>query len=437
MTLARTLIPDEMRHWLAFGSGVGIEVSGAPGAESLRATLVRVRPGRARILDTFRVEALDRQGNGVWGTEFAALLRKHGFAHVAAVVVLPRRDVTVRQLALPGVPDKDLAAAIEFQMEGLHPYAEAEAVTSWTRVPGTSSVLIAITRRTVIERYSTLFAEAGVKIASFTCSAAVIYPAFRLLGNAVPADGLLTFEPTVNGPVEIYGESPERPVFSAAFDVPVERAVALAAAELRLNVGEPIASLGELLHVDSPLPYAAALSSACPLLCLPLNLLPLGERQLDLRTKWIPSAALAAAVALLAVALSLAPRYETQRYLASLNAEIARVTPAANRSAALDRQITAVRARMALLDELHGHTKLDMDVLAEMTRILAPPAWLNTLEITRTQVTLAGETQQAAPLLQLIDASPLFQGAEFTIAPARANNAAESFRIRTNREPGK
>lgn len=437
MSLARTLVPDEMRHWLAFGSGVGIEISGAIGAESLRAALVRVRPGQARILDTFSVVALERQASGVWGTEFAALLRKRGLAHVAATVILPRRDVIVRQLALPGVPDKDLAAAIEFQMEGLHPYPETDAVTSWARIPGTSSVLIAIARRTVIEHYTTLFAEAGVKIASITCSAAAIYSSLRLLGNAVPGEGLLTFEPNSNGTIEIYGESPERPIFSAAFDVPADRATALAAAELRLNVSEPVASLSELLHVDPSLPYAAALTSACPMLCLPLNLLPLSERQLDSRAKWIPSAALAAAVALLAVALSLAPRYETQRYLSSLNAEITRVTPAANRSVALDRQIAAARSHVALLDELHGRTKLDMDVLAEMTRILAPPAWLNTLEITRTQITLAGETQQAAPLLQLIDGSPLFQGSEFSIAPARANNAAESFRIRTNREPGK
>ena len=71
-----------------------------------------------------------------------------------------------------------------------------------------------------------------------------------------------------------------------------------------------------------------------------------------------------------------------------------------------------------------------------MTRILPPPAWLNLLEITRTQVTLAGETPQAAPLLQAIDASPLFQGSEFVIPPSRIANA-EAFRIRTNRETGK
>lgn len=435
MSLLRTLVPDEMRRWLAFGSGVGIEISGAPGAEFLRAMLVRMRPGQARMLDTFTVESLGQHASGVWGTEYAAFLRKYGMSSAAATVTLPRREVIVRHLALPGVADSDLNSAIEFQLEGLHPYPELEAVTSWARIPGTASVLIAITRRSVLERYTTLFAEAGVKVASFTCSAALIHSALRMLGNPVPSAGLLTFVPAGSG-VEIYGESPERPVFSAAFDLPAERAAALAAAELRLNISGPLAGLSEVLHVDHPVCYAAALASACPFLALPINLLPLGERQNASPAKWIPSAALAAAVILLAIALGLAPRYESQRYLASLQAEIARVTPAANRSAALDRQIAVTRARIALLDELHGRTKADMDVLAEMTRLLAAPAWLNTLEINRTQVTLAGEAQQAAPLLQLIDASPLFQASEFTLAPARTNNA-ESFRIRTNREPGK
>jgi hypothetical protein len=435
MSLLRTLIPDELRHWLAFGGGVGIEIAGPRGAESLHAAAVRVRPGRAQVLDTLAVEALSQQASGVWGTEYGAFLRKYGLRHVAATVVLPRRDVILRHLALPGVSDKDLAAAIAFQMEGLYPYPEDEAVSSWVRIPATASVLIAITRRGVVDRYTALFAEAGVKIGCFTCSAAVVYSALRLLGNAPPAEGLLAYETTAAG-TEVYGESPARPVFSATFDVPAERATALAVAELRLDPNTEVHNLAELLRADSPLPYAAALASACPFLSLPLNLLPAGQRQFDSRAKWIPSAALGAAVVLLALALSLAPRYETARYLASLNAQIARLTPVANRSAALDRQIAAARARIAVLAEIRGRTKADMDVLGEMTRILAPPAWLNQLEVTRTQVTLAGETQQAAPLLQTIDASPLFQGSEFVMAPSRVN-AAEAFRIRTNREPGR
>jgi len=446
--LLSALLPGEVLPWLAFGSGVGIEIAGSAGEESLRISAARIRPGRARELGTLTIADASHQTAGVWGTEYASFLRKLSLSHAAATVVLPRRDVIVRQLALPGVSDKDLPAAIEFQMEGLHPYAEDEAISSWTRIPGTASVLIAIARRGVTERYANLFAEAGVKIGSFTCSAPVIYSALRLLRQrasatggatrgttAEPAPGLLAYEATETG-VEIYGESPSRAVFSAAFDAPAERALALAASELRLDAATAPQLLEQLLGVAAALPYSAALASACPWFALPLNLLPAERRQSGSRVLWIPSAALGGAVLLLALALALFPRYESARYLASINAEIAKLTPLANRSSRIDTQIAAARARAAQLDEVRGRTKADMDVLGEMTRILAAPAWLNQLEITRTQVTLAGETQQAAPLLQTIDASPLFQGSEFAMPPSRVN-AAEAFRIRTNREPGK
>ena len=435
MSLLRALLPDGLKKWLAFGPGVGIEVVGPHGGESLRVTAVRVHPGGARVVGTLAFEDAMHHAAGVWGTEYAAFARKHGCAHVAATVLLPRREVMVRHVALPGVTDKDLPAAIEFQMEGLHPYREEDVASSWARIPGTSSVLIAITRRAVIERFVTLFAEAGVQVGSFTCSAAAIHSALRMFRAAPLPSGLLAYEPAESG-VEIYGESASRPVFSATFDVPLERAAPMAAAELRLEADPAPVSLDALLNASPALPYAAALASACPLMALPLNLLPYELRPSGARWLWIPSAALGAAVLLLAVALAVFPRYDTKRYLASLNAEIARVAPVAARSTALDRQIETARRNASQLDALRARTKSDMDVLAEMTRILPPPAWLNQLEITRTQVTLAGETQQAAPLLQAIDASPLFQGSEFVIPPSRVNNA-EAFRIRTTREPGK
>ncbi len=440
MSFLRNLIPGEMLPWLAFGSGVGIEIAGAPGEESLRIAAAVVRPGRARELGTLTVADASHQAAGVWGTEYAAFVRKLGLSHVPATVVLPRRDVIVRPLVLPGVSDKDLPAAIEFQMEGLHPYPEDEAVASWGRIPGTSTVLVAITRRGVPERYANLFAEAGVKIGSFTCSAPVLHSALRLLRlrpteTGVETPGLLAYEPAGTG-IEVYGESPARAAFSAFFDGSPERALSLAAAELRLDAAVPAQAFEQLLGVPDALPYAAALASACPMLALPVNLLPADRRQNGARLLWIPSAALGGAVLLLAAALAFFPRYETGKYLESLNAEIAKLTPLANRSSKLDAAIAAARSRTLLLDEVRGRTKADMDVLGEMTRILAPPSWLNQLEVTRTQVTLAGETQQAAPLLQTIDGSPLFENSEFTMAPSRVESM-EAFRIRTNREAGK
>jgi len=434
MSLLRTLIPDGLKKWLVFGHGVGIEVVGPHGGESLRVTAVRVYPGGARVVGALSFEDAMHHAAGVWGTEYAAFVRKHGCAHVAATVLLPRREVMVRHVALPGVLDKDLPAAIEFQLDGLHPYREEDVATSWARIPGTSSVLIAITRRAVIERFVTLFAEAGIEVGAFTCSAAAIHSALRMFRDAPSSSGLLAYEPAESG-VEIYGESASRPVFSATFDMPLEHAAPMAASELRLDADTAPHGLDTLFSASPALPYAAALASACPLMALPLNLLPAELRPSGARWLWIPSAALGAAVLLLAIGLALFPRYDTTRYLASLNAEIARVAPLAARSTALDRQIETARRNTSQLDALRARTKSDMDVLAEMTHILSPPAWLNQLEITRTQITLAGETQQAAPLLQAIDASPLFQGSEFVMPPARVNNA-EAFRIRTNRETG-
>ena len=273
MSLLRTLIPDGLKKWLAFGHGVGIEVVGPHGGESLRVTAVRVHPGGARVVGTLSFEDAMHHAAGVWGTEYAAFVRKHGCAHVAATVLLPRREVMVRNLALPGVTDKDLPAAIEFQLDGLHPYREEDVATSWARIPGTSSVLIAITRRAVIERFVTLFGEAGIEVGAFTCSAAAIHSALRMFRDAPSSSGLLAYEPAESG-VEIYGESASRPVFSATFDVPLERAAPMAASELRLDADTAPHGLDTLFNASPALPYAAALASACPLMALPLNLLP-------------------------------------------------------------------------------------------------------------------------------------------------------------------
>jgi hypothetical protein len=55
------------------------------------------------------------------------------------------------------------------------------------------------------------------------------------------------------------------------------------------------------------------------------------------------------------------------------------------------------------------------------------------MEITAKQVMVAGETDQAAPLLKTIDTSPLFEGSEFVGSPIRIQTV-ERFQIRTNRE---
>jgi hypothetical protein len=89
-----------------------------------------------------------------------------------------------------------------------------------------------------------LFVEAGIAAASFTFSAAAIHAGLRL-GGAAPAEGFYAFTATAEGAVEVYGESPAKPVFSVEFETASARAAALAASELRLPPDSPPTSLEE------------------------------------------------------------------------------------------------------------------------------------------------------------------------------------------------
>jgi Tfp pilus assembly protein PilN len=138
-------------------------------------------------------------------------------------------------------------------------------------------------------------------------------------------------------------------------------------------------------------------------------------------------------VLLAAGATTALPGFESRRYLGEINAEIAKVQPAATRAAALDRDIDLTRKRTLLLDAFRARSKADMDVLAEMTHLLAPPAWLTSLDLNGQQVAVTGETDQAAVLLKAIDASPQFESSEF-VSPPQRTATGEIFRIRTTRE---
>ena len=122
------MIPSEFKRWFAFGSGVGIEITGPHAAESLRISAVRVRPTGTRVTGQLIVEDFPHQAAGVWGTDYAAFLRKLDLRSASATVLLPRQDVIVRQLSLPGVSEKDLASAVQFQTDGLHPYPEDDVM---------------------------------------------------------------------------------------------------------------------------------------------------------------------------------------------------------------------------------------------------------------------------------------------------------------------
>jgi Tfp pilus assembly protein PilN len=430
--------PMDLKKILAVGTGVSIEI----GDRDLRVAVVRVRPFGITILGTTTIAGFRHRPAAEWGAEYAQFLKKLGGSHLAATVLLPRREVIVRQISLPGVKDRDLGAAVEYQIDSLHPYAEEEAHYSFARLGNTPAVLIGIARGPVIERYATLFGEAGIKVATFTFSAVALYSALRLFGTP-PSGGFLAITAS-DGEMEVYGESPARPAFSAVFDASPDRTPSLAAAELRLPPDSEALTLAQVLPGPkqkpedydlsrAALPYATALAGACPWLALKANLLPPQYRSTSSRAMFVPTFALIAVLLILVAALAVQAGYEERQYLAVLEAEIARLEPQARKVVELDRSVEQERARIRLLDEFRRRTKADLDVLNELTGLLKPPTWLNSVDLARDSVSIGGEAEQAAALVKLLDNSPLFRNSEFAIPIARTGKT-ELFRIRTLRE---
>lgn len=427
-----------VRKFLAIGAGNGIEV----GEEDLTVTAVRVRPSGVRLLGAATIAGFRDRPAADWGATYADFVKRAGASHLSATVLLPRSDVIVRLLAMPGVAGRDLAAAIELQIDSLHPFPEGQAVWTWARLGGDGAVLVVIAHREVLDRHISLFAEAGIKVAAFTFSGVALYSALRLLGQP-PKGGFIAFAQT-GDMLEVYGESEAKPMFSAAFDLPLERAAALAAAELRLDSGsEPLDAASLLPKLKgvpsgfdlsrSALAYAAALTGACPRLALPVNLLPAEYRASNSRAALIPVAALSAVVLLLLAALGSITPIEDRKYMRALESEIAGIEPLARKAGALDREIDATRARSRTLDDFRSRSKADLDAALELTRILAPPTALESLELTRDSVLLVGGAEQAAQLLKVIDSSPLFKASEFSGGLTHTGKF-DGFRIRAARK---
>ncbi len=436
----------DWRSWITFGSGVGIDCLG----DDLLVTALNVRFGRVTLLGERRLRAISGRPAADWGAEYTSFLKEFDLGHLAAHVVLPSETVTVRLLALPALGTKELEAAVAFQIDSLHPYSESDLVSfAWSKLSRPGSVLVAIARRDVIQHYSTLFSEAGIKLASVTVAAAAIHDSLRLL--AKPAStGFVALDEDEAG-LEFYGESDSRALLSFHAGSGGARTESYVRAELRLPVDQPIAPLRDLLPAPhrkgegsdltalAKLPYAsvrsycAALTAACPLLSHQLNLLPKEERESNSRLIYLPTALGVLLLLVAGVIYAVQTSWQRDAYLKTLNAEIAKLEPAARRSKQLDKDMADAISRTRQVDAFRSRSKADLDVLNELSRVLPPPIYLDSLEIRRNEVTVTGEAESAAGLLKSIDASPLFMQSSF-VSGITHLKASDGFHIRALRK---
>lgn len=434
-TIGNLPVMTELPVWQrarVFGTGFGIAI----GEDNLDAAIVRARPAGPQKPAITVIHEFRTRPAAEWGAELTRFISSAGGSGLAATVLLPRNEVIVRTLSLPGVADKDIANAVDLQIDTLHPWGDVEVVSSWSRA-SKSTVVIGIARKETVDHYETLFGEAGIALSAITFSPAAIYTALRLWSTAPST--VLCYTTNAKGRTEVYGESESRPVFSAEFPMSKDRALALARAELRLPAEYPAHTLamalpGNVSAEDPAVAYAAALAGSAPLAAKFANLLAEDRRASHDRMQYAVPAFLGALLLIaLLVVFVIFPAMQQRRYRNELAQAARKLEPAALRVQAIDKRVTDQRSRISSLDELKRRPQADLDVLNELTKLLPPQIWTSSIEIYPDSVVIAGEADQAAPLLKTLDSSPLFEKSEFTLSVTRNQQGNEAFRIKTMR----
>jgi general secretion pathway protein L len=183
----------------------------------------------------------------------------------------------------------------------------------------------------------------------------------------------------------------------------------------------------------SALAYAAAVAGSTPRVANFANLLPPERRASHDRVQYLVPAILGILLALAALAVFVIfPAIEQKRFRDDLERAARQLEPAALRAQTIERKINDERNRILLLDDIRRRPQADLEVLSELTRLLPPQVWTNAIEIYPDSVVISGEADQAAPLVKLLDSSPLFQNSEFALSVTRTAQT-EQFRIKTTR----
>ena len=212
--------------------------------------------------------------------------------------------------------------------------------------------------------------------------------------------------------IEVYGESPARPVFSATFPARMERALGLAKSELRLEPETEPLAFHDLLpkprvfpashDPDGPdfelhaMPYATALAGACPWLSLDGNLLPEAQQERQFASPADSDFCAGDHSLVLLGALARSHAGQTADISAFCSMRSAGSSRRRARSRRSIKRSQQPGPKASCLTSIRRRAEQDMDALTEITKLIPPPGWVGSLDMDRQTIQIAGEADQAA-----------------------------------------
>jgi len=464
-----------------FGTSIGIAVRG----EDLEAVCVRGRWNKVAVTGFLRIENYRSRPVEEVAEQYRRF-RKANYAMTAsAIVALPRESGLLRVLELPAEIGQNLAAAIGYQVDTLHPFEEGGVYFDYALLPapggqpqpasetgasrGPVRVAVGLAEKRSVDELYDWCCRAGIDVAGFTFSTAALYQALQ------KGAGLIVLD-RQGGSTEILGLAADGGFCSRQCHAgqALEREIEFCAAELRWSAQDehPVLCVGEQpedaaavppgLRLEggrlAPLPavatdpqggaaefrlkesftaYATALLGldrrlplTPPKPGLRWNLLPSEKRVYRSHWAYTTAYALGTLAVLLAAAWPVTGWVQDRTYAAHLDRQIAALRPRVQYVDKLDGRQKGLLVKLQALKREQEDIGRKMEALQELTRLLPNSVWLNSAQIGDTQVYLVGQGEAVGGLLQTLSQSAYFDQPQFSSTVTRNADGKEVFQIR-------
>lgn len=160
-----------------------------------------------------------------------------------------------------------------------------------------------------------------------------------------------------------------------------------------------------------------------------INLLPTARgRSVRRGARW--NAILSAVVVAMLLALVIVPLWHMRQVAVLLTQEVSALERAARDATDLQQRYDDLRRQVDFLVHRRSGRPYTVHVLDELARVLPDHTWVQSLEISGPAVTIHGSSRSASGLIEIIEASPVFEGVSFA-APVTKHpqTGADVFRI--------
>jgi Tfp pilus assembly protein PilN len=464
---------------MIFAKSLGIWIDG----EQLQLCLLSRVWKNKTVLDILNLPKFNERQPEELKQEVANFRRRHKIEELPAVLMVPRRQVIVRNLELPAEAEANISKVVEYQLANLLPAEDGTVCYDFLVSKEESSKLLRVNvyllSQPLLNGLLHICQTVGLRVES------VIPSSIGLARYFLSRRSELKFEACLAGylsdtEVELVGltrsgleQSVDLSFLNDAGPWPIiQREVELLRSRVQLADEVPLpvyltgkhegefaepgsenrsklnllggaASLGVKIArpaleghplVDAFPALIAAFSGLTKRSSLSVNLLPAAQRTGKSRWKLVATYALLGVNVLLWIAIMLRPTIQDRNYARQLRREIRRLEPEVKKVRLIEDQISGLQGRSNLLNELKSSHRQSLDALNELSVVLPASTAVLDLTLKNQTIEIFGSSEGAAALPQLLDNSPVFKEAEFVAPITRDSLGREIYRIRMKLE---